>query len=236
MDVFAGKLNIFIIPPVLFSIAGFSLAVLCLLKGRRHYEIAIFGVFCVWASILPLSIVAHQIFRGDLAPVMEIERSVRAVYAFTPWIGMLFIHAAVKYRNRAITAAGFILSALFSLFSFTDYSMYGFWEYGWGYMVKGGVMQRLFSAYCALMTGYGIFMFIRKNRTATGEAERFKLRILVFSAILIIQLTLGNLPAMHGIDFYPPGNFAFVPMILMAWGVFRRDSDSTPDRGMIQAG
>ncbi|TAL30726.1 MAG: hypothetical protein EPN93_19165 [Spirochaetes bacterium] len=129
----------------------------------------------------------------------------------------------IHRRNAAITVAGFALSAVISLSTFTDYYLNGLWEYQWGYMARAGIMMQLFYIYSLLTMVYGIIMFARRNRVEADESERVKLRLLVFSIILFFQLKLGSIPAMHGIDFYPLGNFAFIPLVLMAWGMYRHD-------------
>lgn len=128
-----------------------------------------------------------------------------------------------EYRNRAIIAVSFALSAIVSLFTFSDYYIFGLWEYRWGYIAKGGFVFQLFGLYSLIVTIYGIVLFFRKMRTEADAAVRLKLRYLMISMFIIAFMSLCNIPAMNGIDCYPPGNFAFLPMMLMAWGIYRYD-------------
>ncbi len=224
MEIVTERLSIFILPPVLFLITGVALSVITFAKGKREKETTIFAMTSLWITLLSPVFISHFIFKGNTGLIMVIERSVHALYVFAPWIGIQFIHTIIHYRNRAISIGSFILSSIISLSTFTDYYVYGLWEYDWGYMAKGGIMLQIFGAYSFFMTAYGVAMFLQKMKTASDESERLKLKYLLFSMIIIAVLTLFNLPAMNGVDFYPLGNFAFIPMLLMAWGIFRHNA------------
>ena len=223
MEGFVTRINIFIIPPVLFLITGVSLAAFSLIKGKRQKDTIYFALLCLWFSLLSPIFISHHLFRGDMELIMTIERSIHVVYVFVPWIGILFIHTMVGYQNRVITIGAFILSAILSLSVFTDYYVYGLWEYSWGYMAKGGIIFQVFGAYSFIGTIYGIIRFLRKMKTETDDNMRLKLKYLYLAMLFVSVLTICNIPAMNGINFYPLGNFAFIPMIFMAWGIFRHD-------------
>lgn len=217
------RLNIFILPPLLYLITGLSLSAVTLMKGKKKFETRIFAILCLWFTLLSPVFISHFLFKGNVKLIMVIERSIHALYAFLPWIGIEFIYSITKYRNRTISITTFIASAIISASTFTDYYIYGLWEYPWGYIAKGGIMLQLFGALSFLMIVYAVVIFIRRFKIVTDKNERLKLKYLMFSMTVIAILTLLNIPAMNGINIYPPGNFSFIPMILMAWGIFRYD-------------
>lgn len=223
MEGLAAKLNIYLIPPVLFLLTGFSIAIFSLAKGKRQRDTVTFALLCIWWSLISIAFIAHHVFKGNVALIMAIERVIHFAYVFIPAIGVLFFHAITRHQNRAIVIAAFVLSTLFSATTFSDYYMYGLWEYRWGYIAKGGIAFQLFGMYSLIITIYSIVLFIRKMRTETVAATRLKLRYLMVSMFIIAFLSLCNVPAMNGIDIYPIGNFAFIPMLLMAWGIYRYD-------------
>ncbi|WP_167882392.1 adenylate/guanylate cyclase domain-containing protein [Leptospira sarikeiensis] len=54
-------------------------------------------------------------------------------------------------------------------------------------------------------------------------------KTLVFGQNLLIVLTASNLPSFVGVPFFPGGNFSFIPMLILAYGVFRSDFLSLGD-------
>jgi PAS domain S-box-containing protein len=223
MEGLAANLNIYLIPPVLFLLTGFSIAIFSLAKGKRQRDTVTFALMCLWWSLLSIAFIAHHIFKGNPEIIMTIERMIHCVYVFIPAIGVQFFHAIISHRNRAIVIVTLIVSALVSISTFSDYYIFGLWEYRWGYIAKGGVVFQFFGVYSLIITIYGIVLFIEKMRTETDPAARLKLLYLMVSMFIIAFMSLCNIPAMNGIDIYPPGNFAFIPMLLMAWGIYRYD-------------
>ncbi|TAL31032.1 MAG: hypothetical protein EPN93_18590 [Spirochaetes bacterium] len=215
------NITVYALPRCLLLLTGLSLFSVAVTRRNRRSETTMFGLLCLWSSLTAFDIVPNLFFKGDTGRIERIERAIHTLYVFAPWMGILFIHSVARYRNRGVTVAGFALSAVISLSTFSDYYIYGLRESPWGYIPRAGIMLQVFFAFALLTMMYGIFMLSRRNKSAVNENERVKLRLLVFSIVLFFQMTLGSLPVMHGIDFYPVGNFVFIPLILMAWGIYR---------------
>jgi len=101
--------------------------------------------------------------------------------------------------------------------------MTGLWTFEWGYMAKQGISFSIFGAFTPIFICYGSVLFILRLRTERDPHRRYKLIYIVSSIAINAFLTLGNLPAMYGIDFYPTGNFIFIPLLFMAWGIYRHE-------------
>lgn len=217
------KISVYIIPPLLFLITGFSLAILSIVKGRRNYENVTFGILCIWFSLLSVAFLSHFIFWGDLALILRIERVIHFLYVYLPAIAILFFHHIVRHKNRIITVLSFLLSFVLSLSTFTDYYFYGFNEFSWGYIAKGGPAFQVMGAYSLVVIAYSAILAFRKLKTTEDPASRLRLKYLILAMCVIGILSLGNIPAINGINFYPVGNFSFIPMLVMAWGIYRHD-------------
>lgn len=218
------KLDIFLIPPILFLITGVSLGIFSLLKGKRQYENILFALICFWYSLLMPVFISHHFFKGDIPFIMKIERFVHFFYVYGPAILILFVHNIVNKKNRFIETGAFIIASVISLFVFTDYYFYGMWEYQWGYIAKGGIVLRLFGIFAMSAIVYSLVLSIKKLKTDIDHHTRLKIKYIMFGILSIGILTIGNMPALNGIDIYPPGNFAFIPILFMAWGIYRYDA------------
>ncbi|MCP4136724.1 MAG: SpoIIE family protein phosphatase [bacterium] len=215
--------NIYLVPPILFLLTGVPLAVFSLLKGKRQYENILFALICFWFSLIMPVFICHHIFKGNVALLLKIERSVHIVYVYGPAIVILFVHSLVDKKNRIVEIGTFIFCFLTSLFVFTDYYFYGLWEYKWGYMARGGIVLQIFGfvAMCAIV--YSLVLSVKKLKTNIDSHTRLKIKYIMFAILAIGILTIGNFPALSGIGIYPPGNFAFIPILFMAWGIYRHD-------------
>ncbi len=77
-----------------------------------------------------------------------------------------------------------------------------------------------------IMGGMGFFFFVIpiSFRYYRYSPEKFKEKWMVIIAVdLLIFLVITNLPSFVGIPWFPGSNFAFIPMALLTYGVFRSD-------------
>ncbi len=219
MNTFLDNLNIYIVPPLLSLVLGVTLAVISIARGKLKQENILFSMLCVWWSLLSPVFICHHIFRGNEELLLAIERRVHFFYVYLPPLTLLFIYRMTGIRSRVILPLTFVASLVLSLTTFTDYYFYGFYEYSWGYIAKGGIAFHLVELMAFIFLLYMIIFFIRKIRTEKNQIQRLKLKYILLSFILIGLLTLTNIPAINGIDIYPLGNMMFLPLAFLGYGV-----------------
>ncbi len=223
MESLTGKLNLYMIPPALSLLVGVTLSLLTLGRGRRGRENIIYSLMFFWSVLIAPVFLCHHVFRGDTGLILSIDRTTHFFYVYMPSISILFTHTVVRHHNRAIVAASFALSFIVSLFTFSGYYFTGLWEFGWGYMAKPGPAFQLLGAHSLAVFVYSIALFVRALRREQDENVRQKQKFLILSMAIVGLMTLGNMPSMSGIDVYPVGTFVFIPLLVMAWGIFRHD-------------
>ncbi len=219
MDISFETRSLFIIPPLLSLVIGLMMAFTAVIRGRLSRENILFAVLCIWWSLLLPIFISHHLFWGRTELIMRIERTCHFFYVYLPALNVLYFFRMTGTRSRVMLPAAFIISFFLSLSTLTDYYIYGLYVYSWGYMAKGGVMLQAFGLYSAVVVAYFIVFFFRKIRTEKNQIIRLKLIYILLSFILTGLLTLSNLPAMNGIDFYPLGNLMFLPLAFLGYGV-----------------
>lgn len=212
--------RIFIIPPVLSLLVGLTLAGLSLFRSQRNTENLLFAVVCIWWSLLSPVFISHHL-TNDTGLLLRIERSVHFFYVFNPAINILFFNHMLALGRRRLTSAAFALSGLFALC--TPFPIYfdGLYQFPWGYIAHGGLAFQLFGGYCIASVLYCATMLYRRIRVESNSVLGKKYRYMLLSFGLASLLTALNMPAINGIDFYPPGNFTFLPLAILAYGVLR---------------
>lgn len=216
-----GKLNVYIIPPFLSLLVSLIIIYIALFKSRFKSENIIFVILCIWWSLLSPVFLCHQFLRGNEELILYIERAVHFFYVYTPAISLLYCFRVTNTHNRLLVRAAFILSFFISLFTPTEYYIPALNEYSWGYMGKGGIAFLAFGAYAGTVLIYLIVFFIKKLREEQNQLIRLKLKYIIASFLISGILSIMNYPAIVGIDFYPPGNFSFIPLSFLAYGVLR---------------
>jgi serine phosphatase RsbU (regulator of sigma subunit) len=219
MEFLLEKFNIYIIPPLLSLIIGLIIAFLSVIKGKITRENVLFSVVCIWWSLLAPVFICHHLFRGNVDLLLRIERGVHFFYVYIPAINLLYFHRIIGTRVRYLVGAAFAVSFILSLSTLTNYYFNGLYVYPWGYIARGGIAFQVFGLYSAVSLCYFIVIFIKKIRSEKNQIIRLKLRYIVLSFILTGLLTISNIPAINGINFYPLGNFMFLPLAFLGYGV-----------------
>jgi diguanylate cyclase (GGDEF)-like protein len=220
------KLNIYVLPPVLSLIIGLALAILSLAKGRVNgrwrTENLLFAITCIWWScLLPPAFICHQLFRGDVELILKIERVIHFFYDYLPLVTLVYIHKIFQVKRNWLVILTAVVCAAISLTTQTELYFKGMYTYSWGYIAKGGIAFDIFGLFGTIMLIYGIVISIKKFRSEPNRIARRKIKYISISIMASAALTLLNIPAINGIDFYPMGNFNFLALGILAYGVMR---------------
>lgn len=221
MEYISERFSIYIIPPLLSIVLGWSLAAISLFKGKFRTENILFSLVCIWWTLMPIIFLSHHVFKGNIELIMKIERSFHFLYVYMPAILLLYLQKSFSLNKKYLVAASFTLSFLISLFVPTKYYISGLFTYNWGYSAKGEIVFVIFGTIAFLQLLYVIWFFIGKVKSIENYTEQLKLKYILLSFIASAILMIFNVPAINGIDFYAYGNFMFIPMTLLAYGVLK---------------
>jgi len=210
----------YIIPPALSLLTAYSLAFVAIAKDRFKSENILLALLCVWWTLVSWAFISHHLIE-DWQTLLKIERFIHFFYVYNPPLTILFFQTITGQKRLPIIIPGFIFSFILSLFVFTDYYFYSFYEYRWGLIAKTGPIFQIFSLYAFAATIYIFSLFINKYKTETNPVIRLKLNYFFTSCFFLVILTMSNIPSMHGIDFYPLSNFMFIPLGILTYGILR---------------
>ncbi len=214
--------SIFFIPPFICLVTGISLAILSLVKGKLKKENILFSMVCFWVSAMLAPAFLSHFFFTDMNIIMRVERTVHFFYMFILPITVIFYHNILGINRRWLEYTLIAISIILAGFTRTEWYLTGeLYTYHWGQIAKGGIAFQVFGAIGIICMIYAITICIIKLRTEKNPINRSKIKYILFSINAMMILTLTNFPAMNGIDSYPYGNFMFIPVIIMAYGVLR---------------
>lgn len=210
----------YIIPPILSLLTAYSLAVMSLVRGRLRYENVLFSLICVSWTLPSTSFVFHHLMTDEIR-LMTIERTVHTFYVLMPALSVLFFQKVTDRRNKYITTVFFLTGIAISATVHTDYYFYAFYEYGWGRIARGGTAFMAFYIYGLLATAYIMWLFASRYNEEKNSVIKLKISYLFLAYFLSAILSFTSIPSMYGIDIYSLGNFTFIPLGILTYGVLR---------------
>jgi len=210
----------YLIPPLLSLITGYILAAVSITRKKLSEENIMLSMICIWWTLLSWAFIWHNI-ETDTLVLMSVERIVHTFYVFTPAVTLLFFQTITGLKNRIILLLTFLICTVISAYVHTDLYFYGFRHYPWGMIATPGPAFYLFAAYGNLLTFYIIYLIIKKLKTEKNRLVRLKINYLMISYLLSLLLSMTNIPAMNGINFYPLSNFIFIPLGIMTYGIVK---------------
>lgn len=212
--------SIAIIPPILSLIVALSLATLALVRGAFQRENILFALVCIWYALLAPIFISHHLI-ADLDLILSLEHKIHFLYVFLPLIHVLFFHQIFGIKRPWVTIGLAIFGGLMAPITQTDLYFTGLYHYGWGHIAKGGPAFMLFAGVGVLTMLYSLWCFREALKTTSNPVLRLKYWYILFAFGLTTMLTFFNIPAMNGIDLYPLGNFGFIPLGVLGYGLLK---------------
>jgi len=212
--------SIMYLPPLVTVITGVYIAAMGIYKVAFKTENALFSLICLLWTVLSVSYLA-KMSAGTRETVFFIEQLSHFLFAYYPLVHVVFFHKVLGKRENLVTAVCLILSVFFSFAVFTPRYMDGLYDYGWGSVAVAGPLLFAFLAYSAFAVAYVSMLVFRVLWTETNVVRRIKLRYILFSFVAAAVLTMFTVLPMTGRDLYLPGNFIFLPMGFLGYGLLR---------------
>ncbi len=220
MEPMSSTVSVYILPPLISLLFSIILIFVVLARGRLRAENIYFALACLLWGLLYFVFISHHVV-NDIDVIMKIERSVHFFFVFIAPVSIIFIHRVTGTERRALEIILLVIAFFISLSTQTGYYITGLNRFDWGYIAKAGPFFHLFSATSAMVTVYAITVSYRSFRRERNEIRRLKIKYIFAGFVLTAFMSLFNVPAMNGIDFYPLGNYSFVPLTVMAYGLLR---------------
>jgi len=211
------------IPSALTALVCLAAASLTLQSGKTKRENQLFTIFCLLQAALNL---LNMFFTICVSKEIALTtcRLVHLFYIFIIPVGVQFVHevAGIRHRRHLVKWL-YIFSLAMSPLTLTDYYYYSLREQFFGFFPKGGPAFQIFGGIGLLATIYIIHLLWNMFKQSTDTAQKLKARFIIFGVGVGAALTVGNILPVMGTNIYPPGNFGFLPMGLMAYGLLRHN-------------
>ncbi len=212
--------SIMYLPPLVTVITGVLIAAMGIYKVTLKAENALFSMICLLWTMISVSYLA-KLAAHSRETVFFIEQLSHAMFAFYPLIHVVFFHKLLGKKERRVTGFCVVLSVFFSFAVFSPQYMDGLNDYEWGSIANAGPLLFAFLAYAGFAVGYVSLIVFRVLQAETNVIRRIKYRYILFSFVAAAILTIFTVLPMAGWDLYLPGNFVFIPMGFLGYGLLR---------------
>ena len=216
---------IYLIPPVLTIYFSSYLAVVSIYKSRKTLNLLLSLICFIW-SLTSIAYVAHQ-FADTTEQFILIEKIVHSLFCFGPWLHLLFFYnlydgkISTGIKNNKFSICIFLTGLGFSFLAYSDYYVVGINKYHWGYIAKAGVAFYYFLLFSVFVVFCIVAGAVKQLIKEQNHILRLKIKYTLFSFSIACILTMLNALPLSGYGLYPMGNFIFIPLSFLAYGVLK---------------
>jgi signal transduction histidine kinase/CheY-like chemotaxis protein len=210
------------LPPVISFFVLFSLATFCFQKGSRQVQTMVFGAKCALWGLLNLDISLLLILK-DPDTALAINRIDHFFLVMQLGFCCHFFYYFTEFRKWMVFIA-YTASLVFIPLTQSPHYLEGVYTYPWGFFGKKGFLFDALLMVVLFEIAMGTLVLAKKIRETKDSSMSFRQHATSLAAVLTMALVgLANIPAMSGINIYPFGTFISIPVLYMAYGVFRYD-------------
>jgi two-component system NtrC family sensor kinase len=216
-------MNIFGVPPLLSAIALFTLFLMGIIKARASKANILFAFICLIGCFLNTD---KAILTGPLHPLTALRLS-RIDHAFLVFVIPLYFHFAVTvtgYRKWLPVVKIFYGIALLFI-PLTQHHLYliGVKHFFFGYFALSGPLFYIFGCLSSASILLSIYLFVKNLGEEKVAIKKTRIKYILLSFGLAAAVTHFDIVTMMGHEMYPLGNFAFIPMSLLGYAIFKHD-------------
>ncbi len=217
------ELNFWVLPPFVSFLTLFALAGLALAKGKgRKVNLLLAGI-CLLGGLLSIEkALAAVVTDPDLA-----LRCSRIDHMFVVFFIPVYLHFTHTFlgitRRKWLIGLAYAFSGCLSLLSQGDYYLVEVRQYFFGYYAKGGPLIYVFGAASTANALYCLYLLFCSLRQEKDPDRKNKTKYIILGLGVAALMTHFNFLPLVGIGFYPLGNFAFIPLLLLGFAVLKHD-------------
>ncbi len=210
------------IPPFLTATLLLALSALAFWRSGGGWTNRLFGLLCLLGGVLYIDIlIGLNAASGEIARLTN--RSGHFLYPFLVPLFIHFFHTYLGVRRRWVVIAAYGWALALAPLAFGDQMISGARQYSFGYTGRAGPLYPVMAAGTVLATLYNLLLIRMAMRNERHAARRNRLGYILVGVGGLGVLSSLNFLSLFGVPVYPPGAFGFLPMAVLAAGLFRHD-------------
>jgi len=217
------ELTFWVIPPFVSFLTLFALAGLAVVKGRGKKVNLLLAGICFLGGLLSLDkALASVVTDPNLALRISRIDHIFVVFFIPVYLHFTYSFLGITTRKWLVLLA-YVFSGCLSLLSQGDYHLSGVKAYFFGYYAQAGPMIYVFGVATTTNTLYCLYLLFRALRQERDPDRKNKTKYIILGLGGAALMAHFDLLPLAGISFYPLGNFAFIPILLLGFAVLKHD-------------
>jgi len=211
------------IPPFLGFLTTLGLALLAFIKGKGKKTNLLFACLCTIGVFLNLDVTLMTIVtKQEIALAISRYDHILLVYNIPVYIHFIYSFLSIEKRRWLIPVA-YLFS--FALMFFTQSQLYlvGSHSFYFGFFARSGPLFHLFLFINSLALLYCLYLIYKGTKEEKNPVKRNQIKYIFLGFGIHTIMAIFNVFPMSGVGIYPLGNFGFIPMIILAFGVLQHD-------------
>ncbi|MDY0045587.1 MAG: ATP-binding protein, partial [Syntrophales bacterium] len=212
----------YLIAPLTGFFVFVVLAILALLRGGRSRTNRLFAGICILGGLINLDVAIISAI-PDERVALAVDRLTYLFFVFSIPIYIKFVHSYLSINRRWIDLTAYASSIFLLIFTQTDFFISGINIYSWGRIARAGPLYYIFVMAGSFAVIYCLIILFIAAKRAKRSQKRNRIKYVIAGLGASTFLILLNAIPVSGMPFYPPGNFSFIPAIVLAFGVLKYD-------------
>jgi diguanylate cyclase (GGDEF)-like protein len=208
------------IPPLLSFLCAAFLSLFVLGLEQNRLEAMLFSLisFCYALLNLDITLVAIVPDINLALKISRLDHFFLCLIMFGVNLHLAYLVIGKKTKWWVVYAA-YSIGIIMAPLSQTRYYFQGMYTYYWGYFAHKAILFDVMSGLWLAGLIYGIYL-LNKERKKTKALQKTKVSRVLRAFQILAALSMSNIPAINGVEFYPLGTFAFIGLTYLAYGLF----------------
>lgn len=210
-------------PPLLGFLVLLSLSLVALCKGKRNRTTLLFAGLCFLGALINADVALVSLIPEE-SVALKVDRATYFFFVFSLPIFIQFVHVFIGITGRAwLERLAYLFSLTLLFFIPTDLFISGLNIYSFGRIAQAGPLYYAFMTATGISVSYCLFTLFSAMHRARENELKNRIKYILGGIGLSIVLLVANILPILGFPIYPPGNFSFIPAIVLAFGVLKYD-------------
>jgi diguanylate cyclase (GGDEF)-like protein len=210
------------LPPLISLLCAAFLSLFVLHLEQIRAETLLFSIICLAFAGLNLDVFLLGIIRNPETALLisRMDHFLLALVMLGANLHLAYLVCGKKDKWTVVYSA-YAIGAVMALFTPTDFYFKGVYSYFWGFFAKKAILYDLMSFLWFTATLYCIYILFSTFRRTSDRHKKDTIKFLLLGFVCTAVLSLTNTPAIYGHEIYPLGTFTFIPLLLLAYGLFK---------------
>lgn len=200
-----------------------GLAWFCFRTGIRNLYTMLFGLICLLWGLMGLDMLMSYLL-ADLEDYLRFSRTMQMFFLFQLPVSLHFVYLSLRRHFDWWLLLIYTFCFLMLPFTLTDFYLSGAMENYLGLLTfKPGPGFELFGLVSLLTLVWGCYLLYSSYRNSQYKDERVRIQLIFWGLILSAILNITGWPGLYNLRFPALVEYTFVPMCIIAYGIFRHD-------------